>query len=233
MPDKMTFITGGNKGLGYETARRPKEAGQTVYIGARDEQRGREAAEDLGVEFVRLDVTDEGSVAEASAELDRREGRPDVLVNNAGIPGPRKEVADITGPDVARVLDANVVGIVRVTHAFLPLLQRTEAPVIVNVSGGLGSFATNQDESRVKSKVGAPLYSASKAALNMLTIEYAKLLPGVKINVPDPGYTPTDFNDNTGIQTVAEGTDAVFELAITGPDGHTGTFVDRRGTAAW
>ena len=143
--ERIALVTGGNKGLGYETARRLKEAGQTVYVGARDEERGRAAAEGLGVGFVRLDVTDEGSVAEAEAEMERREGRMDVLVNNAGISGPYKEAADLTGGDAEEVFGTNVVGIVRVTHAFLPLLDRSDAPVIVNVASGTGSFELVQE----------------------------------------------------------------------------------------
>ena len=234
MPDgRIALITGGNKGLGFETARRLRASGHTVYIGARNAGRGRAAAEELGVAFVRLDVAAEGSVAEAAAELERREGRIDVLVNNAGIPGPFKEAADLTGSDAALVFETNVIGIVRVTHALLPLLEKSDAPVIVNVSSGMGSFAATQDESRIESKVGAPLYSASKAAVTMLTTQYAKLLPHIKVNAADPGYTATDFNGNNGTQTVTEGTDAIVALAGLGTDGPTGTFVDRDGTVGW
>lgn len=97
----------------------------------------------------------------------------------------------------------------------------------------MGSFAVTQDESRVESKVGRPLYSASKAALTMLTTEYAKLLPHIRINAADPGYTATDFNAGNGPQTVTEGTDAIVALATIGADGPTGTFVDRDGTVGW
>ncbi|MDN5698542.1 MAG: SDR family NAD(P)-dependent oxidoreductase, partial [Rubrobacter sp.] len=141
MPDnKIALITGGNKGLGFETARRLQSEGQTVYIGARNEERGRAAAEELGAGFVRLDVTDEGSVVEAAAELERREGRIDVLVNNAGIrepgmavddagmPQPFIQAADLTGADAMKVYDTNVAGVVRVMHAFLSLLEKSEHP---------------------------------------------------------------------------------------------------------
>ena len=234
MPDKrIAFVTGGNKGLGFETARRLHASGQTVYIGARDAERGQAAADELGVAFVHLDVNDEESVAAAAADLERREGRIDVLVNNAGIPGPFKEAADLTGEDAAQVFGTNVVGIVRVTHAFLPLLERSESPVIVNVTSGMGSFALVHDPDRIESSVRAPLYSASKSAVTMLTVQYAKALPHVRVNAADPGYTATDFNDNNGTQTVAEGTDAIVELASIGADGPTGTFVDRDGTVGW
>jgi NAD(P)-dependent dehydrogenase (short-subunit alcohol dehydrogenase family) len=229
----ITLITGGNKGLGYETARRLRAAGHTVYIGARDPERGQAAADELRVSFVRLDVTDEDSVAAAATELERREGQIDVLVNNAGIVGPLRDVADLTGPDATLVLDTNVVGIVRVTHAFLPLLEKSPSPVIVNVTSGLGSFTLTHDPSRIESTVRGPLYSASKAALTMLTTQYAKALPHVRVNAADPGYTATDLNHNNGTQTVTEGTDAIVTLATVAADGPTGTFVDRNGTVAW
>ena len=231
----ITLITGANKGLGYETARRLKEEGHKVYLGARSTQRGQKAADEPGVNFVQLDVTDGASVAGAAAEIDRLEGRLDVLINNVGIPGPRKEVADLTAADAAEVPGANVVGTVRVTHAFLPLLQYSDAPIIVNVSSGMGSFAATQDDSRIESKVGLPLYSASKAAVTMLTTEYAKLLPNMRVNAADPGYTGTDFNGNRGTQTITEGTDAIVRLATLTPeaDGPTGTFTDRHGTVGW
>lgn len=131
---RIVLITGGNRGLGFETARRLHDAGQTMYIGVRDTERGRAAADELGVALVRLDVTDEGSVAAAADELERREGHLDVLVNNAGIAGTWKEAAGITGADASEVFETNVSGIVRVTHAFLPLLEKSASPVIVNVS---------------------------------------------------------------------------------------------------
>src|SRR3712207_4570833 len=137
----VSLVTGANKGLGRETARRLLAAGHTVYVAARDPERGRAAADELGAGFLALDVTDDASVGAAAAELDRLEGHLDVLVNNAGIAGPRREVADITGDDAAAVFETNVVGNVRVTHAFLPLLLRSSAPSIVNVGSGTGSFA--------------------------------------------------------------------------------------------
>ena len=243
--EKVILITGGNKGIGFETARRLRAEGQTVYIGARDPERGQAAADELGVEFVRLDVIDEESVAAAADELERREGHIDVLVNNAGIREPRlpvnddgtpypfKEAADLTGSDATQVFDTNVFGIVRVIHAFLPLLEKSVNPVIVNVSSGMGSFAAVSDETRTEAQVRVPLYSASKAAATMLTVQYAKLLPGMRVNAADPGYTMTDFNGGGGNNTVTEGTDAIVELATIGADGPTGTFVAREGAVGW
>ena len=131
------------------------------------------------------------------------------------------------------VLDTNTVGIVRTTHAFLPLLRESAAPVIVNVTSRLGSFTVRADESRVEHSIPSLGYSASKAAVNMLTALYAQFLPEIRINVVDPGYTATDFNGHSGPQTVTEGTDAVVAMASIGSDGPTGTFTDRAGPLGW
>ncbi|MFD0484357.1 SDR family NAD(P)-dependent oxidoreductase [Kineococcus sp. GCM10028916] len=228
-----TFITGANKSLGYETARRLITAGHTVLIGARDPQRGQAAAEALGARFVQIDVTDDASVQAAADDVAAHEGTVDVLVNNAGVPGPYVPADELTGADAAAVFDVNVFGIVRVTHAFLPLLRKSSNPVVVNVSSGLGSFAATHDPDRVEGTFTAPLYTSSKAAVTMLTTQYAKALPDVKFNAVDPGYTATDFNGHGGPQTVTEGTDAIVELASIGTDGPTGVFRDRHGVVAW
>lgn len=227
-----TLITGANKGLGYETARRLLAQGHTVWVGARDAERGQKAADDLGARFVQLDVTSDDSVAKAAAQLEANGGL-DVLINNAGITGVHKEPADLTGPDALQVYNTNVVGIVRTLHAFLPLLKRSAAPTVVNVTSGLGSFSAVHDPERVESSVIAPLYTSSKSAVTMLTVQYAKALPEIRINAADPGYTATDLNGNSGTQTVTEGTDAIVELATRGTDGPTGTFIDRAGVAAF
>lgn len=227
------FITGANRSLGYESARRLIEAGHTVLIGARDSERGQAAADALGARFVPIDVTDDASVTAAAADIEAREGSIDVLINNAGIFGTHNRADQITAADATAVFEVNVVGIVRVTHAFLPLLRKSANPVIVNVSSGMGSFAATHDSERVESKVIAPLYTASKSAVTMLTTQYAKSWTDVKVNAVDPGYTATDFNGHSGPQTVTEGTDAIVELATIGPDGPTGTFRDRYGAVAW
>ena len=225
----ITFITGANKGLGYETARRLIEQGQTVLIGARDQERGRAAADLLGARFVPIDVASDASVASAVEDVEAHEGRVDVLINNAGIVGSRLAPEDFGGPEALDIFNTNVVGIVRVTHAFLPLLKRSEHPTIVNVSSGMGSLVLTQDPERVESKIVAPLYTASKAAVTMLTTQYAKAFPGIRVNAADPGYTATDLNDNSGHQTVTEGTDAIVALATEGPEAGTGRFIDRYG----
>lgn len=228
-----TFITGANRSLGHETARRLIEAGHTVIVGARDPQRGQAAADALGARFVQIDVTDDASVTAAAADVLAHEGSIDVLINNAGILGTHNAADQITAADASAVFEVNVIGIVRVTHAFLPLLRKSANPVIVNVSSGMGSFAATHDTERAEGRVVAPLYTASKAAVTMLTTQYAKSLPDVKVNAADPGYTATDFNGHSGPQTVTEGTDAIVELATIGADGPTGAFRDRYGAMAW
>ncbi len=224
-----TLITGSNKGLGLEAARRLLAAGHDVWVAARDAETGAKAASDLGARFVQLDVTDDASVAAAVATV----GSLDVLVNNAGITGAHKSVADTTADDVAQVFQTNVFGPVRVLQAFLPLLLSSPNGVVVNVASGLGSQAAVHDPDRVEFGVTAPAYCSSKSALMMLTTQYAKALPALRINVVDPGYTATDLNGHTGTQTVTEGTDAIVAMAMVASDGPTGTFTDRDGTAPW
>jgi NAD(P)-dependent dehydrogenase (short-subunit alcohol dehydrogenase family) len=225
-----TLITGANKGLGYETARRLIEAGHTVWMGARDAARGQQAADALGGRFVQLDVTSDASVAGA-AETVAAAGGLDVLINNAGISGPHSQAAELTAQDALAVYGTNVVSIVRMTSAFVPILRASSAPVIVNVTSGLGSFARVHDPERIESKINAPLYTSSKSAVTMLTVQYARAFPEMRINAADPGYTATDFNGNNGTQTVQEGTDAIVDLATRGGGGPTGTFIDRSGVA--
>jgi len=229
----ITLITGGNKGLGYETARRLIEEGHSVYIGARDGTRGRAAAEALRARFVQLDVTDDESVNAAAEDIRRRDGRLDVLINNAGIAGGRVNPAEVTADAIRTVYETNVFGVVRVTHAMLPLLRESEDPVIVNVASGLGSFGIVSDPKRMESRYPSLTYSSSKAALTMLTLQYAKAFPEFRVNVVDPGYTATDLNGNSGTQTVEEGTDAIVRLATIASDGPTGRFEDRDGVIPW
>lgn len=228
-----TFITGANKGLGYETARRLIALGHTVILGARDPERGAAAAATLGARCVRIDVTDDASVAAAAADVAEHEGVVDVLVNNAGVSGPHGDPGELTGADALSVIDVNLFGVVRTTTAFLPLLRRSPDPVIVNVSSGLGSLAITHDPARVESSVIAPLYTASKAALTMLTTQYAKAFKDIRVNAADPGYTATDLNGHSGPQTVTEGTDAIVRLATERPGAASGRFMDRHGTIDW
>ena len=225
-----TLITGANKSLGYETARRLIEAGHTVWMAARDTERGQQAADALGGRFVQLDVTDDASIAAAAATI-AAAGGIDVLINNAGVIGPRVEPHELSAADALSVFDTNVFGIIRMTSAFVPILRESSAPAIINVTSGLGSFDFVHDPSRVESGIVAPLYTSSKSAVTMLTVQYAKAFPDIRVNAADPGYTATDFNGHRGTQTVTEGTDAIVALATQGADGATGTFTNRDGIA--
>jgi NAD(P)-dependent dehydrogenase (short-subunit alcohol dehydrogenase family) len=228
-----TLITGATKGLGRETARRLLAAGHTVYLGARDPERGKEVAADLGAELLLIDVTSDESVQAAAAVVREQAGHLDVLVNNAGIAGGWTPPGEITAADMLAVYDTNVFGVVRVMHAFLPLLEASVSPVVVNVSSGLGSLTVTNDPRRFESTLLGLAYPSSKAALNMITSQYAKAYPAIKINVLDPGYTATDLNGHRGTQTVEEGTEIIVRMASIGADGPTGGYFDVTGTVPW
>ncbi|GAA3037723.1 hypothetical protein GCM10010448_20130 [Streptomyces glomeratus] len=164
-----TPITGADKGLGFETARRLVEAGHTVYLGSRDPERGRRAAGRLGARAVLLDVTDDASVAAAAKSIEA-DGGLDVLVDNAGIESRTRDggvvgAAEVTADVMRTVFETNVFGLVRVTHAFLPLLRRSAAPVVVNVSGGLASLSRVTAEDTPAYGYPGVAHPASKAAV--------------------------------------------------------------------
>jgi NAD(P)-dependent dehydrogenase (short-subunit alcohol dehydrogenase family) len=232
-----TLITGANKGLGFETARQLVAAGHTVYIGSRDAERGRAAAWQLGARAVQLDVTDDASVAAAAKTIEAAGGL-DVLVNNAGIQAEMTDDgviggADLTADVMRRTFETNVFGVVRVLHAFLPLLRHSGAPVVVNVSSRLASLAQLSTPGTRAHDYPGVAYPASKAAVNMITIQYAKAFPTMRINAVEPGFTKTDLNANTGMQTVEEGAGIIVRMAQVGPDGPTGTYVDAEGPLPW
>jgi NAD(P)-dependent dehydrogenase (short-subunit alcohol dehydrogenase family) len=233
-----TLITGANKGLGFETARRLIAAGHTVYIGSRDADRGRRAAERLGARVVQLDVTDDASV-QAAAKAIEADGGLDVLVNNAGVQEEMSDdnvvigPADVTADVMRKTFETNVFGTVRVTHAFLPLLRRSAAPVVVNVSSGLASLTRVTTPDTPTYAYPGVAYPASKTAVNMITVQYAKAFPGMRINAVEPGYTATDLNGNTGIQTVEQGAEIIVRMAQVDTDGPTGSFFDAEGSLPW
>jgi NAD(P)-dependent dehydrogenase (short-subunit alcohol dehydrogenase family) len=229
----ITLITGANKGLGREAARRLLEVGHTVFIGARDAERGQRTADELGGIFLKIDPTSDASVAAAADQVRSEYGRLDVLVNNAGTAEPRVGAADLTVDEAVQGFGVNVFGPIRVTHAFLPLLRASDNPRIVNVSSGVGSFTRLLTPGTVENAVTLPVYPATKAALTMLTVQYARALDGILVNAADPGFTATDFNNNRGTQTMTEGTDAIVRLATLPKDGPTGTFQDCNGTVPW
>jgi NAD(P)-dependent dehydrogenase (short-subunit alcohol dehydrogenase family) len=226
----VTLITGANKGLGYETARQLIQRGHSVYLGARNVERGEAAASELGAQFVQLELTDDASVESALDVIAGREGHLDVLVNNAGI----STTADVTGPVALSVFDTNAVGLIRVTQAALPLLVQSENPVVVNVSSALGSFWAVTNPERRQFHFPSIIYGASKAAVSMLTVQYAKSFPDIKFNAVEPGFTATELTPFSGAgQPVEDGAQVIVRMATIGKDGPTGTFQEGEGTLAW
>lgn len=225
----VTLITGANKGLGRETARRLVDEGHTVYIGARRVELGAATASELGCRFVQLDVTDDTSVEAAIGTIDELDGYLDVLVNNAGI-----STMDVDAQVALRVFDTNAIGVVRVTQAALPLLQRSDNPVVVNVSSALGSFWAVTNPERRQFHFPSIIYGASKAAVSMLTVQYAKAMPKIKFNAVEPGFTATDLTPLSGAgQPVEDGAEVIVRMATIGKDGPTGTFQENDGELAW
>src|SRR5579859_7553495 len=210
---QIALVTGANKGIGFEVTRRLGMAGMTVLLGARNAALGEAAAarlrgEDLDVRFVELDVVRLATIDAAASKIAADFQRLDVLVNNAGINDPADGSpgsADLAA--VRRVIETNFLGAVAVTQAMLPLLRKAPAGRIVNVSSGLGSLTWNADPNWEYAPVKLLGYNASKAAMNMLTVQLAYELRGtaIKVNSADPGYTATDLNGHRGHQTVEQG----------------------------
>jgi NAD(P)-dependent dehydrogenase (short-subunit alcohol dehydrogenase family) len=235
---RTALVTGANKGIGFETVRRLAGLGWTVWLGARDEDRLKEAVRKLGdlvpggdVRPLLLDVTSDESVSAARGEVERESGRLDVLVNNAGISGQHASPADTVPADFLPVYGVNVLGPVRMTAAFLDLLRKSDEPRLVMVSSGMGSFALTTDPDRVESSFVSVVYPSSKAALNMVTSQYARAFPDVRVCAVDPGYTATDFNAHRGTQTVEQGAQPVIRACVDGA--LPGVFLGTGGVVAW
>ncbi|CUR58725.1 putative keto acyl reductase [metagenome] len=233
------LVTGANKGIGYEIAAGLARRGFRVGVGARDTARREEAvdklrAEGLDVFGVALDVTDDASVAAAAARLEELGGL-DVLVNNAGITGGMpQEPSQVTAEQVLGVVDVNVLGVIRVTNAMLPLLRRAAAPRIVNVSSTVGSLGLQTAQAEPIGPLSGA-YSPTKTYLNALTVQYAKELApdGILVNAGCPGYVATDLNGHRGTRTPEQGAAVFLELATLPDDGPTGTFSDETGVQPW
>ena len=237
---RVAVVTGANKGIGLETARQLASRGITVFLGARDEARGRSAAEKLRADGLdahplRLDVTDDASVAAAAALVEKNAGRLDILVNNAAVAiddGPPSRVSlDV----LRRTYETNVFGVVRVTQAFLPLLRRSDAGRIVNLSSSLGSLTLNSDPSGPFASVKYLAYNSSKSAVNAITIQFAGELreTPIKVNAADPGYVATDMNQHQGLRSVEQGAATPVRLATLPPDGPTGGYFNDAGPIPW
>jgi NAD(P)-dependent dehydrogenase (short-subunit alcohol dehydrogenase family) len=229
----IALITGANKGIGFATAEQLAARGWTVLAAARDENLGRRAEAELrgqgaDARFVPLDVTDPVSAVAAAKWVDAEYGVLDVLVNNAGIT--RREGAGLpsqtTLAALREVYETNVFGVVTVTNAMLPLLRRSGAARIVNVSSELGSITSVTDPASPMHTMASVPYPSSKAALNMVTAMYASELRDtpVKVNAANPGYCATDLNGHSGFRTARQGAEVSVHLATLGADGPTGTF---------
>ncbi|WP_440074234.1 SDR family oxidoreductase [Streptosporangium sp. OZ121] len=233
---KTALITGANKGIGFETARLLAERGITAIIGSRDEERGRAAAESLGQPYVQLDVTDAAGIQAAADRLEKEYGTLDILVNNAGILSPDKGLPSAMPMEVVRrVFETNVFGVIAVTNAMLPMLRRSSAGRIVNVSSELASMTNAMiRESHVWQLNDMP-YNSSKAALNMVTVSYAKELwdTGIKVNAGDPGWCATDIHNGVGPRTAEQGAAIAVYLATLDADGPSGTYIQDAGVIPW
>ncbi|MEV6609641.1 SDR family oxidoreductase [Kutzneria sp. NPDC051319] len=244
MSTTIALVTGANKGIGLATARQLAELGMTVHLGSRDLSRGVRAAEQLAAQGVvvhplGIDIADDASVRKAADFLQAEHGRLDVLVNNAGTLA-RKAALTITADDLRPEFETNVFGLVRVIHTMLPLLRRSDAARVVNLSSTSAVFTHTADPSTMFAQSDDSFaYAASKAAVTMLTLKYANAfradpaLAHAKVNAVTPGYVATDLNAFQGVRTTEEGARASVRLATLGPDGPSGGFFDDQGPVPW
>ncbi|WP_371673856.1 SDR family oxidoreductase [Streptomyces sp. NBC_00289] len=236
----IALVTGANKGIGYEIAAGLGDLGWRVGVGARDDERREVAVAKLraaGVDAfgVPLDVTDGASVTAAAGLIEDRAGRLDVLVNNAGITGSAPQMpTTVNIATVRAALETNVIGVIRVTNAMLPLLRRSSSPRIVNMSSSVGSL-TLQTTPGAETGPIAVAYSPSKTYLNAVTVQYAKELrdTNILINAACPGFCATDLNGFRGVRTPQQGAAIAIRLATLPDDGPTGGFFDDAGEVPW
>lgn len=230
---KTALITGANKSIGFEAARQLAQKGIFVYIGSRNLENGEAAVAQLKAEgltnvaAIQLDVTSEESVKAARAELGEKVTVLDILINNAGISGGMPQTALSYPVDgIKEVFETNFYGVVRVTQAFIDLVQKAPEPRIVNVTSGLGSITLASDPASPYYHVKGSAYHTSKSALNMYTVVLAYELRDTpaKVNVVDPGYTKTDFNHHQGFGTVEDAAARITKYALIDQDGPSGKF---------
>jgi NAD(P)-dependent dehydrogenase (short-subunit alcohol dehydrogenase family) len=228
---KTVLVTGANKGIGFEIVRELARLGLRVFLGARNAKAGRAAAEKLQSEgdvvFLEVDVSEETSIRAAAEEFSRQSDRLDALVNNAGILlDDGKDALSITQEVFENTLRTNTLGPWFMAQAFIPLLKKSRAPRIVNVSSGSGQLDGGADG-------WAPCYSVSKTALNGVTVQLAAALPKFAVNSVCPGWVRTDMGGDNATRSVAEGAATIVWLAIEAPQDLTGKFVKDRKVIPW
>jgi NAD(P)-dependent dehydrogenase (short-subunit alcohol dehydrogenase family) len=238
--EQVALVTGANKGIGFETARQLGEQGITVLVGSRSQHQGEQAASTLQAKDIKaraliIDVTNQHTIESAVVEVTHLFGKLDILVNNAGISLGPISPSQTQMESLRKIFETNFFGAFAVTKAFLPLIQQAEAGRIVNVSSGLGSLTSVSDPDRVEYAVNVLGYTASKAALNALTVTLAKELrtTPVKVNSADPGATATDLNNFRGRQTPEQAAAVIVRLATLPPEGATGKFFEQDGELPW
>jgi NAD(P)-dependent dehydrogenase (short-subunit alcohol dehydrogenase family) len=241
MPDKrIALVTGANQGVGLQVAKELVANGVTVLVGSRDFARGEAAAREIGKGAIalQLDVTDSASIAAAAERIGEQFGRLDLLVNNAAISNTRKgpvslqeyaqtsRASNASLDEVRAVWETNVFGVLAVYQAMLRLLRESSDARIVNVSSGVGSLTMNADPASPFHAMFGPVYPASKAALNAVTLAMMIELEStsIKVNLVTPGFTKTNLNGYAGTASVEDGSREVVRVALLGPDGPTGTF---------
>ena len=229
---KTVLITGANKGIGFETSKQLAQLDYFVYLGSRDKAKGLDAInrlKELGisnVECIEIDVTDIHSVKQARQELESKIETLDVLINNAGIAGIMPQnISTGKMENLRNIFETNFFGAVQTTQQFIPLLQKSTKPVIVNVSSELGSLTIHNKRDRPNYDF-FDAYSCSKTALNAFTVMLANEFrdTNFKINSVSPGYTATDLNQYKGLQTAEQGAKFIVKYATLGSDGPTGGF---------
>jgi NAD(P)-dependent dehydrogenase (short-subunit alcohol dehydrogenase family) len=238
---KIALVTGANNGIGYETAWSLASQGITVLIGARDEQRGEEAAaklraEGLDAQFLRLDINDQTTHKAARSFIEDNFGRLDILINNAAIAlDMNQKPSEVDMQTIRKTFDTNFFGVISLTQALLPLIRKSDAGRIVNVSSGLGSLTQNSDPGWEFYPVKLLAYNSSKTALNAFTVMLAHELKdtAIKVNSADPGFTATDMNNHRGHKTVEQGASVIIQLATLPAGGATGSYFDDRGVLPW
>ena len=228
---KVAFVTGGNKGIGFEVVRELARMDFRVFLGARNVKAGRAAAEKLSgsgdVAFIEIDIADDDSIGRAAEELLRQTDHLDVLINNAGILlDDDKDALSITPEIFEATLRSNTLGPWLVAKAFVPLLKKSREPRIVNVSSGGGQLDGGADG-------WAPGYCVSKTALNGVTVQLAAALPKFAVNSVCPGWVRTDMGGENATRSVAEGAATIVWLATDAPHDLTGKFVKDRKVIPW